>query len=463
MKEKKIVWIGVFIIIQAVLTIILHSNFHTIFEAGLVEQSVWNTLKGEFFYSVSNGGNHFANHNSPILFLFLPLYYLISNILIFLITTQVFIAAGAIPIFLTAKKVLNRKAGYLFALSYLIFPSFFYTNIRTFHPIMLAVPFIGFMIYYFIRKDNKAILFAILAMMTNETISILIAFFGVYAIIKKRKIGLWLIIIGVIWFQFSTQIIIPNFGDYRFYGELYGHLGSNIGEILKTIITNPIESFNHGYSSLKVLYLLKLVGHNFFTILFAPTLLIPTIPVILQNIFSSSSYKYDFLAHYTYPLIPIIITGSILGVKKLSKKVSLKLILSLILISSLFSLTQGLGQFTDDNCLVFKENCEHTQDIIGNSPRENYPVIKKFIKEIPMTASVSAQNHVFNQISKRKETYLFERFNILDSDYIILDTTHGFHESILKDEKIIGYEVVKKEKDILLLKKDSHLFTQSYP
>jgi len=480
-KEKKIVFLMsiIFIFFTVIFSQVLYKNYHTIYEIGMLEQPIWNTVNGNFFYSVSGSGNLFGNHNHPILFFILPIYFFFPSTFTILILSNLTIVLGVIPIYkLAQKKLRSNKAGFVFALSYLLFPSFYYSNIRSFHPIMLVVPFLAYALYYLEKEDwKKLFIFLFLALITNETISLLVIMFGIYIFLKSnKKFGTLLVAFGVLWFLFSIKVVIPYFSqeqNYRFIGGLYGHLGSTPGEIIKTITTNPIYAISYGSLEAKILYLKVLFRHNLFIALLNPEILILTIPVFLQNLFSSSPYKYDYVAHYTYPLIPILFTATITGTKRILKlkllknfkpKKRLEIILILILISSVFSaIVYGLYPTLKENCYLFDSlyqqgKCPLTNDIIGNSPKENYPIIEEFVNQIPDDASVMAQNHVFAHVSNRNETYLFDySYNCNYAEYILLDKsgpmTINFKNYINESTRKLGYEIIKQKKDVYLLKR----------
>ncbi|MBC8495023.1 DUF2079 domain-containing protein [archaeon] len=465
-------------------SMVLQHNFHTIYEIGYVEQALWNTNEGNFFYSISNSGNHFANHNSPILFLMLPFYYLFTSIFTIFFFCNVAIILGTIPIFKIAKEKLNsRTAGFIFAISYLMYPTFFYSNLRSFHPIMLSVPFIAFALYFMHKKDwTKTTIFLVIAMMTNETISLLVIMFGIFIFLKKKspkKVGMILVIIGILWFLISTKAIIPSFSqgeNYRFIGGLYGHLGSSASEIVSTIIVDPGYAFSYGSPDTKVEYLKILFKHNIFLSILSPEILFLTIPVFLQNLLSSSGYKYSYVAHYTYPIIPILLFAAIIGTRRISNWITLlfrinyrnvlRIILILLLISSIFSwIASGITPTIKENCYLFDNvyqegKCPVSYDIIGNSPKENYPFIKDIISQIPDDSSVMAQNHLFSQLTQREETY---RTNIYSqcsyAEYFILDMKgniegiDNFEEYLSDIVPNIGYELLEQHKNVYLFKR----------
>ena len=230
---------------------------------------------------------------------------------------------------------------------------------------MIAEPLMVFALYFFFKNKNGLfLLFTTLVLLTNETMSLVVLMFGIILLVnwkmKKVKLGLILIIIGILWFQISTSIIIPHFNNnndnnYPYIKEIYGHLGSNVGEIVKTIITKPAYAFGYNGFGLKIIYLKELLQHNIFISLLAPEILLIGLPVILQNILSSSAYKYDVLAHYSFSLIPLIIFSTIIAIKRISKKYKItNILLILILISSVISwFSYGIVPLAKENCYLY--------------------------------------------------------------------------------------------------------------
>ncbi|MFH1606035.1 MAG: DUF2079 domain-containing protein [Nanoarchaeota archaeon] len=473
LKKKYLIISIIFALFWIITSIITYYNTSFIYEIGLVEQSIWNTINGDFFYSVSNGGNHFARHNSPILFLFLPLYKLFPHIIIFSLINNMFIALGSVAVYRFAKNKLNSDfASIIFLFSYLLFPCFYYSNLRSFHPIMLSVPFIAFGLYYLIINNWKpAIFFLILALSTNETVSLIIIFLGLFYFFQNKKRGLMICLIGLIWFYFSIMIVIPHFNinqEYPYFKELYGYLGASPKDIISNV-ANPMYLIKTNIIKQKILYLQNIFQHNLFLSFLSPTILLITIPIFIQNLLSISAYKYDILAHYIYPAIPIIIFSAIMGLKKIQKVLKIKhfkLILIFLLAMAIFNMfTIGLVPFFKDNCKIFnglnKEYCQPTNDIIGNSPKETKYLLKSIITLIPDNSSVMAQNHIFSQVSNRKETYLFSQFyQIPSADYIILDEK-GIVEPVsdlqLYKQKLheYNYDLIAQKDYVYLFKKMS--------
>ena len=335
-KEEKIVLLMsiMFIFLTTLLAILLYKNFHTIYEISLLEQPIWNTIHGNFFYSVSGLGNLFANHNHPILFLLLPVYFLFQYTLTIIIIENIFIALGAFIIYKFAKEELNNKLlGIIFTGSYLLFPSFYYSNIRSFHPIMLIIPLFLLMFYFLFKKKwNLFFIFFALSLLVKEDIAITLFLLGIYIFFKySKQKGLIVGSISLIWFLLSTQIIIPSFGGSSEFVGLYSHIGETPSEIIVNTLKDPIGVFSYGFIKQKITYLTVLFRHTMFTSLFNPSFILLTIPILLQNILNISPYKYNYFAHYTYPLIPIIFMASIFGTKRIIQTNFIKIKITFII------------------------------------------------------------------------------------------------------------------------------------
>ena len=81
-------------------------------DTGIFAQSFWTAAFASLpFYNTYEGHSHFAYHNSPILFLLLPLYRLVPTVETLLVAQTVAIALGAIPVFLLARDRVGPRTG----------------------------------------------------------------------------------------------------------------------------------------------------------------------------------------------------------------------------------------------------------------------------------------------------------------------------------------------------------------
>ena len=208
-----IIVMACFFALFCTVTSILHYNFRTLYEIGFTEQPLWNTLRGNFMYSVSQQGNAFGQHNHTILLLLiLPFYAVFQHPMTLMVIQNMIIVLGALPVyFISRQKIKSKILSFVFAVSYLLFPSFYYPNFRTFRAVMLSVTFILFA-FYFIQRRNRKLMYVslMLAIFTTEVVAPIVFMIGLYMLIRgELKHGSIIAVFAAAWFAFSVMVVIP--------------------------------------------------------------------------------------------------------------------------------------------------------------------------------------------------------------------------------------------------------------
>ena len=175
------------------LTILRHHAFKTrAWDLGIFTQSLWTTLNanGFFYYTcelpVNPSGSFFGVHFSPILFLILPLYWIIQKPETLLVLQSFILALAALPIYKLARdNAGGRIVGLVFALAYLMFPSTQFVNGYDFHVQAFLPLFFAYTIYY-ITKENwpRYFVFMFLSLMCEEHAAQIMFFVGIYIVWK---------------------------------------------------------------------------------------------------------------------------------------------------------------------------------------------------------------------------------------------------------------------------------------
>lgn len=129
------------------------------------------------------------------------------------------------------------------------------------------------------------------------------------------------------------------------------------------------------------------------------------------------------------------------------------------------NINYGFLPLTKENCYLFNkvyeaDKCPRTNDIIGNSRKENYPVIKEFLEMVPEESSLMSQTHIFSHTVKRDQIYHFNQdYRCNYADYVIFDSSgpaplnKSFYLGSLSPS--LGYEIVRREENIFLMKRIS--------
>jgi len=143
-------------LIFAALAFWKYFNFqYNALDLAIINQAVYLTSLGKFFASSIHPPTYLGDHFTPVLFLFLPFYFVFKHPLVLLVIQTIILAGCSWPIYLIAKNVLNKKWAILFALSWLINPFVQNINLFEFHFLPTAIFFILFAFYFYLPTFNN--------------------------------------------------------------------------------------------------------------------------------------------------------------------------------------------------------------------------------------------------------------------------------------------------------------------
>jgi uncharacterized membrane protein len=404
----------------AALSMLRHSAFATgRFDLGNMVQAVWSTAHGDVLEMTNLHGaqiSRLAAHVHPILVLFTPLWWLWPSPNMLLVVQAFAIAAGALPVFLLARKhLVSAHVALGFALAYLLYPATGWLTLNEFHPVALATPLL---LYAFWYLDNDRLvpfaLFAVAAAACKEEIALVVAGFGVwYAISRQRWLaGLGVAVLGVAWSAIAIGVVIPHYhatGESDFYGR-YSEVGGSVGGIVKTVFTDPARIAEHAFSWRDVRYLLQLVLPLAALSLLAPLVLIAALPELAINLLSATPTQTSIHFHYTAGLIPPLVIAAIFGAKRLGRWGVIVVLAALI--GNLL-----LGPIPGWRHVPGGETYQATAARVTDHDR----VAERALELIPDNAVVSATNTLGAHLSARRRVLSFPLLQ--DATWIAADET----------------------------------------
>ena len=408
--------ISIYIIIFSHITLLRHWTFYSAyFDLGCFEQGLWTTINGLFFWNSPHQLSQFGVHNSPIIFILLPIYQLFPYSETLIILQTILLASAAYPCYLIGKKIVNKWCGLTFGLIYLLYPALHGINLFDFHELSFLPLILFCAIYYLIQyKIYHFILLSLFALLIKEDVSILLIMITIYSIIYKKyntpnqkKLLVSLIFIYVIWLIASLTIIIPYFNPH---GYLFTSRYLFDGGVSALVLNN---------FALKIIYLILLIVPLGFTPLVAPEFLIISFPSFAE-ILLQHSIAYRITTQYSALLIPILFTSAIMGTKKIIDKLTkhytkfvkyiFPILMILGMVSCIFCTPAPISPFT----LYYQfspNNCEYIID-------DHINILHEAIDMIPQNASVSTQNNLGGHLSKRTQLYLDYLSGV---EYILID------------------------------------------
>lgn len=313
------------------------------------EQAIWNTIQGRpmadsrFNFTDSIFGMDWM----PMLLFFVPFYAVMQSPHTLFFLQIVGAGLGALPIYWLARDRLGSKlAGLGMGLAYLLYPTLLYGVMNPFQVRLFSTTLLLFAFYFFEKDTRKSwqlfAAFALLAMLARTDVALVVAMFGVYGLLMKRK-WQWVVpplAVGFGYFALSTFLIVPSFlhpealhgpsGPIKDYMACwpcghnpvlayYGHLGGNFGEIARYIVTHPVDVTKLMFSGPKIGYVLSLLAPLLFLPLLAPRPLVLGLPILVLNLLSLRSSQFSYQTHYSLLLIPGLFAAAIYGIDFLSR------------------------------------------------------------------------------------------------------------------------------------------------
>ncbi len=305
------------------------------------QQSIWNTTQGRFLeISHYRHTDHLWGMDFiPAIVLLVPFYALFPSALTLNFFQAVCMALGAWPVYGIARDRFDNSclAGIGWAAIYLLYPSlWFVTMSAPWQPRTLAIPaLLG--AFYMLQQRRWAGCMALLALAltTRTDVSLVVCMFGILA-------GLWRmgwrwvlppLLLGLTWFYVSTSVIVPAFyrDDYQpqagtigqSYDETwpgtspqlayYSHLGNSTGEIVRTIVTRPVQMAQLMLTPPKLTYLVLMLLPLAFLPLLAPDVALLASPIIAMNLLSTRVFQYTIREQYQALVIPGLVLAAIIG------------------------------------------------------------------------------------------------------------------------------------------------------
>jgi uncharacterized membrane protein len=226
---------------------------------------------------VSDGqGAHFmllADHWSPILALLAPLYWIHDDPTTLLVAQGVLFALAIPPLWAYTRRKLGAGAAYFVCVAYALSLPVMEAVIFDFHEVAFVPALTAVMVERFdvvlARGDDPpeapahggaarppipprrapligGIAAAVALLLVKEDMGLLVAGFGCYLLLTRRRpetwIGLAFVVGGVTATWVATQVLIPAFGGSATFYWAYGQFGPTLGSALANALTHPLHA-----------------------------------------------------------------------------------------------------------------------------------------------------------------------------------------------------------------------------
>ncbi|MGD9781042.1 MAG: DUF2079 domain-containing protein [Kiritimatiellia bacterium] len=412
------IWVAAYAVLLAALAIRKHAALESHgSDLGIFVNLFWNLTHGNGWYNGMLERNFMGEHFSPLLILIAPLYRFWPAPECLLVVQSAALAVGAWPIYQLARFRLGHGAGLVAMYAYFVYPPLLGTALHDFHEVALAVPLLGFAIWWLSQgRIGLSVLALAAAVLCKEELALTAATFGIYLAIVRRdwKTGGALFAAGLAVFLLLVGAVLPAFrGGPLPFADRYSQFSGGLGEILAQAKQDPAWLWAACWSAAKGRYLLDLLRPLGFLPLLAPLECLPALPTLARNLLSNHQPQFEIYFHYPAPLIPFFFAAAVAGIGRLRDGM-LRMVPAaprapgthwaavgwLALAATLWgvSLPRRMERFVPDaRAVAFHE----------------------LRAQIPADASVSAHNRLVPHVANRRDVCTFPV--VRAADYVLLD------------------------------------------
>jgi len=446
-----------------------HRAFWTSIDLTNMEQTIWNTLHGDFMRSTvypftgqkiqdfndRQTENRLGTHVQPLLLVLALPYALVPHPETFLVLMSVSVALGAIPFFRIARRRLDSDWWALAcAIGYLMLPAVETSSGWDVHgtsflpPLLLAA-----LDAVESGKRGWWWFWTLLAMGCREDIPFLAGWAMFWLVPReRRREAIWMLGLGLGLSLFYFQIVIPHFGGSGTpFLAYFLPPGTEISPAGILPIVNQWAFWQH-----RLLLFVGYVVRLSLPLLFLYWLHLPTLlamaPLLLIN--SLSLYpaaQFPNCWHYSVPIIPWALVGTVEGIVILEQFLGRwkptvhwrGLIGEAVAVSILA--THWMEGYTP-----------LSQNFAWPIPTNREVAVERMLAQVPADASVSADPSLAAHLSQRRTLRLFP--DQRDADWLIVDFWfgHDFYghrfdawREVLSDQR---WETVAAHEGVILLR-----------
>ena len=428
-----------------------HHNLGTaIYDLGIYDNLVWQTAHGFFLdCSLIKGGNHVSAHFDPIIALIALVYRLYMHAETLLVLQTLWLASGAIPVYLLAKRRLsNEWFAAILGLIYLLYPALHGVNMFDFHSLAFVVPSAMWAVYLLDTGGFKRYWLVIaLMLITREDISLLNCFVGAYAImIGRTRTGLVTVAVSMVYLVLVKMYAMADSGllmsadkaySYGYYyAEMIPHKAEGTRGLAISALTNPLYALLVSFKEEKLLFFLHLLLPLLCLPFAAGKKLILSVYGLLFIGLATRSHVFSLHFQYSALLFPMLFAAVPDGLRRVTdgpriralgiERAPLAWTLLFGMLTASLVTTVKYGVILPN--ASFKTGWNRLVRVPTPEMRERHAWVEEIAATIEPGAAVSMTSAVGPHLSNRRKAYHWPTIN--DADYLVLTV-----ENFKKDDE----------------------------
>ena len=460
-RPRRVVAVGIaaYALLFSFVTVTRHLTFAThALDLGYYVQLTWNLARGAGPRVSLPEMHAWGDHLSPIMYVFVPAFWLAPSPVVLLIAQSVALALGAAAVFgLARARLRDERPAAAFALLYLINPSLHGINVRDFHAAALAIPLLlAAMWAVEAGRPWLALLPAAVTLLCREDAALPVVGLGVWMALGRRRWwpGAAAALGALVVLAVDLRLLIPA---YR--GEPYTHLwryawlGDSLGAIVATGLLHPLRTLGALLTADRLVYLAAMLAPLALLPLLGGADLIGALPALAQNLLSADPVLYNFRAQYQAFVLPFFVLAAVGGYARLERRRPGHWPVAVLVVAMVVSL--ALASRTMNNLAPARFR-----------PTAAQAAAYRVLDAVPPAAVVSAQDPYVPHLSLRPLVFVFP-VGLGKSDHVLIDgatypwrnlpgTTmarDGLAVTIVSDGAEYRYAVAAEAGTVLLLRR----------
>jgi uncharacterized membrane protein len=440
------------------------------FDLSINNNLMFGGLYGDFLKSPvafpTDPGKYLAAHAKFGHYLFLPIYALVPRPETLLVIQATLIGAGAIPLFLFARRHLTEWAALALSLAYLAYYPMHGATFSEFQNVPIAALFVFLVVW---AADCKRWVwmgvFTAIALLMREDVPIGLSMIGFFLLASgyRPTAGLVLGAVSLSYFLILRFYVMEEKGDWWFptmYKELWADGERGFRSVIKTLITNPLFVISKLAIEKKIVYLMHLLVPIAFLPLRRWYLWLSLVPgVLLTLLVTNYDPPVQFSFHYVMHWAPYLFMACVLSLVAIGKGADfgpLRQRAALItLCASSLVLSYNYGAFATREG-SFKGGFNKIEFTVSATEKQRYERLMDLIKPIGPDDTVAATEKIGPHLSSRRVLHTMRTgprgttWIVASSRELKLSKTKPSLKAVLEKGE---YGVVRRSGDFALFKR----------
>jgi uncharacterized membrane protein len=431
------------------------------YDMALFDQGIWLLSRFHAPFVTVMGRNLFGDHTCFILLLVVPLYWVYPHAQALLVLQACTLAAVAIPIYLLARRRLGSTVlATALAAVYLLNPALQNANLEQFHPEAFLALALALAIFAAVEWRPRLLAGAVIAaLLCKQDTALLVLPLGLWVAWRRdRRWGLVIAAGAAAWMAVAFEVVINALLGTTSFNSVRIPFGGPAG-FLRTIFTKPGEIWSYVRANGRPFYLWQMGSSVGWGFLISPEIAAVATLTFLENELADFVYMHQIRYHYSIPLVPVLVAGTVIAVSRLATARRRQVVTGAVTACALVScVIWGLAPFS-----------LHSYPHWSPSNPE-VATINTALEALPANAVVSAYYPYVAHIDHRTRVYMWptpfsaqywglyhqegQRLSFADQiQYLVLPTDLIGHDAATFAAISAEYRVVKKVGDVAVYRK----------